>query len=211
MLAEGSCLLIGQADVYSENVVGYVKLPLTGGGRFNSVANPLNTTNNTIGSLLAGIPNASQVLKWNHDLLDFEVINKTPFGTWSPGGSQNITLNPGEGVLIKSGAAFTNTFEGEVLQGSLTNSFPVGYEVRASKVPQAGLLTDLGLEFNRIPTPSQLLKWDSAAGIIGNWVTFTKTPFGGWHPYEPSLNIGESFLFISYSGPFNWIRNFTVQ
>ena len=209
MLAAGLASSMAQSNVYSLNVVGYVNTALTAGGRYNSVANPLNTANNVFSNVLAGVPNNSQVLKWNHAIVDFTVINKTPFGTWSPAGSETTTLNPGEGVLVRAGSPATNTFVGEVLQGTLTTVFPAGYEMRASQVPEANTVTALGLTAT-IPGNSQLLKWDSSLGTIGDWVVFNRTPFNTWSPSEPSLGVGEPFL-LKAASAFNWVRNFTVQ
>src|SRR5687767_7867980 len=103
-------------SVYSVNAVGYVNLSLPTG--YSMIANPLNTTNNTIGSLLTDLPNFSNLLKWTGS--GFNVATFA-FGAWD---QPNITLNPGEGAFVNLGSAATLTFVGEVMQGSLTNPVP---------------------------------------------------------------------------------------
>jgi hypothetical protein len=213
ILAAGIASSMAQSNVYSLNVVGYVNKTLTGGGRYTAVANPLNTTNNTFAGLLGvantGIPSGSQVLKWNTSLADFDTFNKTGFGGgWSPAAGATATLNPGEGVLVLiTGSDVTNTFVGEVMQGNLTNSLPAGYQMAGNMVPDSGAVNTVGLA---PPHPSQLLKWDSSVGAIGDWVTFNTTPFGtGWSPSVPTIGVAEAVL-INAGSAFNWIRNFTV-
>jgi hypothetical protein len=213
ILAAGVASSMAQSNVYSLNVVGYVNKTLTGGGRYTAVANPLNTTNNTFAGLLgdatSGIPSGSQVLKWNPALVDFDTFNKIGFGNgWSPAAGATTSLNPGEGVLVLiTGANVTNTFVGEVLQGSLTNSIPAGFDMAANMVPDSGAVNTIGLG---LPHPSQLLKWDSNAGAIGDWVTFNTTPFGsGWSPSVPTIDVAEAVL-INAGAATNWVRNFTV-
>ncbi len=53
-LAAGLATSVAQQNVYSQNVVGYVNKVFTGGGNYTAIANPLNTTNNTLAGLLGG-------------------------------------------------------------------------------------------------------------------------------------------------------------
>lgn len=211
ILAAGFASSMAQSNVYSLNVVGYVNKVMVAAPRYTSVANPLNTTNNTLGGLgLATLlPNSSQILKWDTGLVDFVPYSKTPFGTWNPANTPTtLTLNPGEGVLVKLGGVsdLTNTFVGEVMQGSLTNALPLGYQMVANMVPDSGVLNTLGLV---PPNSTQVLKWDSSLGTVGDWVASSKSPFGTWPLGEPTLNVGEAIMILSPSA-FNWVRNFTV-
>jgi hypothetical protein len=120
-------------------------------------------------------------------------------------------------VLSPAGSSdLTNTFVGEVLQGSLTNTFVAGYQLAGNMVPDSGDVTTLGLT-GPTPVTSRLLKWDSSLATQGDWVTYTKTGFGTfWNPSVPTLNVAEGFLLLGQGTtptppPFNWVRNFTVQ
>src|SRR5678810_1239027 len=88
ILAAGIASSMAQSNVYSLNVVGYVNRTFVGGGLFSLTANPLNTTNNTLagifGGAAVGLPSGSQVQVWNYGTQDFDLYNKTPFGSgWS--------------------------------------------------------------------------------------------------------------------------------
>src|SRR4051794_29904448 len=112
--------LFAQTNVYSVNAVGYVQQSLTP-GQFAMIANPLNTTNNKISSVLV-LPDANagtQVWKWTGATYTSAIWQGVADGWTQP----NLTLNPGEGCFIKlSGTPYTNTWVGEVMQGSLTNN-----------------------------------------------------------------------------------------
>ncbi len=208
IIAAGVTSAVAQSNVYSLNVVGYVNKVIVGNSKYTGVANPLNTTNNTLAGLLGGanvgLPTGSQVLKWSPGAADFTTYGKVAFGTGWTGGGEAASLNPGEGALVFLQAAtdYTNTFVGEVKQGNLTNAFQTGFQLAGNQVPDSGTVSSLGLV---PPNGSQLLKWDAG---LQDWVTYGKLAFG-WTPSEPSLTVGEGFM-ISASSGFNWVRNFTV-
>lgn len=201
-----------QSNVYSANVVGYANSVMVGGGKYTLIANPLNAPTNTLGALLSTLPSGSQVQKWNPGIGDFDSYTKTGFGAgWSPASGATTSLAPGEGVFVFINVAtnVTNTFVGEVLQGSLTNSFIPGFNLVANMVPDSGVLTNNNtLQLTNIPTGSQLQQWDVS---IQDFHSFTKTGFGtGWSPNPPTINVGEGF-FLNANGSFKWVRNFNVQ
>jgi hypothetical protein len=208
ILAAGVASSVAQSNVYSLNVVGYVNKVIAGGSKYTGIANPLNSTNNTLAGLLGGagvgLPTGSQVLKWSPGAADFTTYGKVAFGSGWTGGGEAATLNPGEGALVlnSAGTDYTNTFVGEVLQGNLTNSLQTGFQLAGNQVPDTGAVSGLGLV---PPNGSQLLKWDAGAQ---DWVTYGKLAFG-WTPSEPTLEVGEGFMLNASSG-FNWVRNFTV-
>jgi hypothetical protein len=142
-------------------------------------------------------------LKYNPTIADYDIFNKSPSG-WTGGGA-TVSLNPGEGILVLiAGADLTNTFVGEVLQGSLTNHFAAGYQQKGNLVPDSGTVTSLGLA---PPTGTQLLKWDTT---LQDWGIFNKSP-SSWSPSVPNLDVGEGFIVLLNSGTYDWVRNFTVQ
>jgi hypothetical protein len=201
-LAAGVATSMAQSNVYSLNVVGYVNTPLVGSGAglFQMVANPLNATNNTIGALITAAPDFTTLYKWNGS--GFDTANFF-LGSWDNPG---FTLNPGEGAIMQSTAPWTNTFVGEVLQGSLTNSTTAsGFSIRASKVPQAGTLTALGLPGANFSDFDSVYQFNTVSQgyDIHNWF------LGSWDS-EPTLAVGESF-WINSAAPVVWVRNFTVQ
>jgi hypothetical protein len=193
LLAAGLTTTTAQS-VYSVNAVGYVNLSLPVG--YSMIANPLNTTNNTLNALLSDVPNSTQLLKWNGTGFDVATFF---FGAWD----NNLTLDPGEGAFINLGAAHTVTFVGEVMQGSLVNPIPAGYSIRASQVPQSGgVTTTLGL--TQLDNGSQILLWNGSGYDVHTLF------FGNWDPSEPTVNVGQSF-FINAGAATSWTRTFSVN
>lgn len=192
------------AQVYSQNVVGYanVTVPATS---FKLIANPLDTSSNTLGELLpaGSVPDGTQFYKftgsgwvgYTYDDLD---------AAWLPDG--NVTLNPGEGGFIRnnSGAPFTMTFVGEVMQGTLTNPLPVGYSVRGSMVPQEAGVDELGLP---VQDGDQLFKYVSGSGYTG--YTYDGLD-AAWLPSTPTIAVGES-VFIRKNAAEDWVRTYSVN
>jgi hypothetical protein len=193
---------LAQSNVYSLNVVGYYNIPVAANA-YVLLANQLNTTNNTLGSLIANPPDGALFQKYNGTYTAYTYDILTP--GWLPDG--NASLNPGEGGFFKSPNATTLTFVGEVMQGSLTNTLPINqYALRSSIVPQAGkITTDLGV-------PAE--DGDIAQFYSGTYTAYTYdalTP--GWLPSEPTAQVGAAFFYhkASTSVSSKWIRNFTVQ
>jgi len=203
-LTAGVATSMAQSNVYSLNVVGYVNTPFlgaSGAAKLNVVANPLNNTNNTLNGVLnnTSIPLGANFFAWNG----------TGFNTatWlGDSWDNNFSFPPGTGALILTDGNFTNTFVGEVLQGSLTNSFSSGYSMKASQVPQAGDLDALGLGA-ALGLGDNVLKWNFATQ---GYDTYTFLGVGSWDPSTPSVGVGEGFFINSTAGG-NWTRNFTVQ
>jgi hypothetical protein len=188
--------------VYSVNVVGYANVTLQPG--YNLIANPLNSTNNTIAALLPGVPGLT-VYKYapgsgysTYTFDEFDLV-------WLPNGQ--ATLNPGEGAFIRNPTA-TNivvTFVGEVLQGLLTNSLPVGYSLKSSMVPQVGKIDEV-LQF-QAQAGDTLYKFTPGQG----YQSYTFDEFDlVWLPSSPIINVGEAF-FLRRMAAGQWVRNFTVQ
>lgn len=198
-VAAGAVTAMAQSNVYSLNVVGYVNTQTAGNGKFQMIANPLNTTNNTIGSLLQNAPEGTLLFKWNGTGFDTATF---AFGQWD---QPNFTLNPGEGAFIQPAGDMTITWVGEVMQGNLTNNFPAGYAIRASMVPQTGTLTQLGLAPAGLSEGDLVFQFNPASQSYG----VSTVAFGTWDS-EATIGVGEAF-WTSTSAGGTWIRNFTVQ
>ncbi|MCX8156232.1 MAG: hypothetical protein N3J91_07285 [Verrucomicrobiae bacterium] len=194
-VAAGGLATAAAQTVYSINTVGYVNMVIPAG--FSMIANPLNTTNNTISALMPSAPDGTTVYKYTGTGFAISVIDDT--GEWS---NPNLTLNPGEGCFIRSPRQFTNTFVGEVMQGRLTNSYPAGFSIRASQVPQQGTASELGF----VP-PEGTAIYKLRAGGSGYDIFITDDV--GW-VVEPTFRVGESFWLRS-STPGAWVRQFSVN
>jgi hypothetical protein len=188
-------------NVYSLNVVGYYNVPVPA-NQLVMIANQLNTTNNTLGSLLPAVPAGSQLYKYSgsYSIYTFDDLS----GAWD---DASATLNPGEGCFFRSPTATTLTFVGEVMQGSLTNTFPLNaLSMRSSMVPQQGAAS--GLLGVPAEPGDQLYKYSAGYTLY----TFDDLS-GAWDPSDPTINVGEAFFFRKSpaSTQSKWVRNFTVQ
>jgi len=206
---------MAQSNVYSLNVVGYVNVKLKPG--LNLIANPLDAGNNTVSNLFRSVdPSVGQyysVLSW--DGIAFQGNDLDQFdSTW---GNANLDLSPGKGFFFKNAGptAITNTFVGNVLQGTLTIPVPPGLNLVASKVPQDGYVKDLG--FNPTPGHNSILLWDGNAfqgtdfdefdSTWGNATGFTVDPVKG-----PFITNAMGFFVKGDGGSTaTFTRNFTVQ
>jgi len=196
--------MFAQTNVYSVNAVGYVQQNLVP-GQFAMIANPLNTTNNRISSVLV-LPDANagtQVWKWTGATYTSAIWQGVVDGWTQP----NLTLNPGEGCFIKlAGSAYTNTWVGEVMQGSLTNTIPVGFSIRSSMVPQAGDADSLGISPTATPGDT-LYRFNSGTGLYQSAI-YQGAP-DGWTS-STALNVGQSFFYKTTTQN-NWVRSFSVN
>lgn len=199
ILAAGLASSMAQ-NVYSLNVVGYYNVPVPA-NQYVLIANQLDTTNNTLGGILPNAPAGSIFQKfgsgWQGYLMDDVDL------VWTP--NANATLAPGEGGFFKSPVATTLTFVGEVKQGSLTNTLPIGlYTVVGSIVPQAGTPTALGIPGE---AGDVIQKWSSGwSGFVFDDVDLV------WTPTVPTFGVGEAFFYkkASTATQSKWVRNFTV-
>jgi len=142
-----------------------------------------------------------------------------PVAAWSPvpgvgfgatGG--NLAVPVGAGAFVYNPdptgtAARTLTFVGEVMQGTLNNTLPPGYSIRANMVPQAGAPNTFGLpgtigdKFYRFNT--------ATGGYDGSF--FGNPPPAQWRPALPNIAVGEAFFFYNGSPSKVWTRTFNVN
>lgn len=203
-LAASLASSMADSNVYSLNVVGYYNIPVAANAKV-MIANQLNTTNNTIDALLKEpmIGDNDVIYKYSGGFN--AATYSSDDGYWSPG---SMTMNPGEAVFYKPSAARTLTFVGEVLQGHLVNTLPLGVKVmRASIVPQAGSLdTDLGVVADDN---------DVAYTFNGGYTAYTYSTDDGYFSPTCNLAVGQGFFYIKAPtgnpANANWVRNFTVQ
>ena len=161
------------AQVYSLNVVGYYNVTVPSG--FYFAANQLKAGNNTIKEVLP--PSAAlggcTVMKYvpAPGLFQENVTDGTDWfdnATGNPTSSTTI-LAPGTSFFFNnSGAAFTQTFVGEVTQGALSTAINAGLNAIASVTPQ-----QLDLSGNGFPQDAALKLYfhDNASGLYSFFVT----------------------------------------
>jgi len=193
-----------QTAVYSQNIVGYVNVPLATG--YNLIANQLDLdgtgTNNSIYTVVGtNLPANTQVLAWNGS--GYSASKLTAAGKWLPN-NQAITnaMNPGSGFFIVPPSATNVTLVGNVIQG--TNSYPIvaGYQIVSPSAPVAGGITTVQ---GYIPSKNdQVLIW--------NGTGYTSRKYSGttWVGGEPSIAVGQAF-FLNASSNNVWNQVLNVQ
>lgn len=196
-------------NVYSLNVVGYYNVTIPA-NTFVMIANQLDTTNNTLASVLpaANLPPGAQFFKFNNGWTAYAVDDGEDPYIWAGAPpASTVTLAPGEGGMFKSPTATTLTFVGEVKQGSLTNNLPIGVKVlTASQVPQAGTPAVLGIPGE---AGDQIFKY--AGGYSAYAFDDGEDP-PTWLPAGLTFGVGEGFFYRKAPTSTNskWVRNFTV-
>lgn len=187
-----------QAQVYSQNIVGYVNIALPA-GQFALISNPLDDGTNTANDLLGNLPNKSSIQIWNG-------TSFTQYGKGASGFSPNPSIPVGSGFFVKVASAYTNTFVGNVIAapgGSVTNAIPGGvFVLVGSALPVGGTFNDVGTNaFNLIatlPNKSSVQLWNGSS--------FTQYGKGaaGFSPV-PNYSVGQGFFLKSASST-NWVQ-----
>ena len=183
-----------QGQIYSTNIVGYYNLPIYAGE--NLVANQFdNLAGNSLNSLFQNnIPEGATFTEWDPSQLQF-----LPLSTYdtNSGWSINYQLTYGEGGLLDSPAAFTNTFLGSIWPGFSTSG-PFN----------PPLISSNGLFLLSCYVPFTSATFYDVVGrnpVEGDYVeilnaltqTETTSTFhnGVWNNGDPLLSVGESAFF----------------
>jgi hypothetical protein len=187
--------------VYSVNVVGYINVEAPPG--FSIIANQLdNGSGNQLGEILPTVPDGTTIYKFTGTAYESSTYDELD-EAWS---NPALALAPGEAAFIRNLTAnpITLTFVGEVRQGNLANPLPAGFSMKSSIVPQAGLVSELGLD--GVDGDTIYLFRDGA------YVSSTYDELDeAWSAPEPNLAVGEGFFFRNLSAARSWDRNFTVD
>jgi len=190
--------------VFSVNAVGFVNVACPPG--FSLIANPLAAATNTVSALFPSPVSGTVVFKFNPATGGFISTTFSAFlGGWT---DPNMSLVPGEGFFFRNPGAttVTNTFVGNVQQGTLVTSLGSGFSLVSSQVPQQGLVsTDLGLPNDSGTT---VFTFSNAANSYSSFVF--SSFLGGWSPTEPTIGVGQGF-FVKRSSSGSWSRSFSVN
>jgi hypothetical protein len=211
-------IMSSQAQVYSQNVVGYVNVGLTNTGVANGtylmVANQLDAdgtgTNNSIYNVVGtNLPVNTQVLCWNPSSGTFSSTKLTGAGKWTLN-NQIVTnaMNPGGGFFINcplaSGQSTNITFVGNVIQGTNLVAVSSGYQIVSPLAPVAG-----GIQTTNGYSPTkndQVLVWNNGTG------TYSSHKYTGttWTGGEPAFNVGQGF-FLNAAAATTWTNVLVIQ
>jgi len=212
--ALAASVISSRAQVYSQNIVGYVNVPLVSG--YSVLANQLDYdgtgTNNTVATvfgtnLLAG----TVVYAWQPATVGYASatwLNSKGTLKWT--GNTNAVsaaLNTanGLGVFISSPGTNNLTLVGTVLQQTNVQALVSGYNFVSSIAPLGGgLTTTLGYA----PTVGDhAYVWNPATQGYGLSSYINSKGTLKWSPSEPQLGVA-SIVFLETAGVETWTNGF---
>ncbi len=216
--ALAASVISSQAQVYSQNIVGYANVitPNAGANYLISVPFKMGVSNGA-NEVLPNLPEFSSVLIWNtgsSSYASYQTDTGSPTG-WTDGANPvpPPLLPVGQGFFVSpANSNVTNTFVGAIAINvgtsnvmTLANS-GANYLVGAV-VPYAGSVTNGsnsggGINLKALPEFSSVLIWNPNTSSFAGYQTDTGSPTGwtdGANPVTPpSLTVGQGF-FISPS------------
>jgi len=228
LLIAAAALAVGiissQAQVYSQNVVGYANIPLLGNLKYNAVANPFSIgVSNGINEVYTGLPNGSVVYIYDpvagvYNTYGYDdSLGGDPRNWYTGGFDATIDAMPivapglGTFVVLPVGSLnMTNNFHGQVavLVGATnTAAYTQGaYAFAGSVIPFEGQ-PDIATNINLImPNGSLLYQWDpvNTAFIISGYDASYQDHANNWFTggfdadldNPPLLKVGESFFIV---------------
>ena len=221
----GSSFSSPASTIYSQNVVAYVRLHLIVG--FNLIANPLNTINNHLNTVLP-LPDSADGTAINR----FNVASQSyaqPIvwiagsGWYSSDPAESYIVSPGEGFFINPPIPLDITFVGEVPLGCLANPLPPANNLalRSSIVPQSAPLGDpfsLGTLLFPAEDGDQAFLWNASSQTYESpYVYFDGlgwlTPDGSNFGQGPFIPVATGFAVRKSAGATKtqWLRCFSIQ
>jgi hypothetical protein len=221
LLIAAATLAVGaitsQAQVYSQNVVGYINLTLTNG--YNLVANQLDLdgtgTNNTIVSTIGtNLPVNTKVYAYDPTVPGYRNITLFASG-WSSGTAGPVVkkaLQPGGGVFIYvpgSGGTTNVTLVGTVIQGTNAVPYTSQYQIASVPFPVAGYLTT---NLNYVPNApigssyDQVIQWNPNTQLFVTHKKFATT----WTAGSPNVGVAESFFLVPNQAT-TWTNSLIIQ
>ena len=190
LLAAG--ITSSQAQVYSQNIVGYASVPTLSSGSYYMITVPFvvgasNGVNEVFGNTL---PAGTSIYTWSAASQKFSVavydngdpINLGTSVVWynqaeSAALTTLPTVSPGQGFFLRPAGAVTNTFAGTVavnVGSSNLMALPSSgsYYLVSSVVPYAGFVTNGnasggGANLNGLPAGSAIYQWNPATQKFG--------------------------------------------
>ena len=233
--ALAASVISSEAQVYSQNVVGYVNVPSPLG--YAAFANPLTSGNNSATNFLdttSGAQDGNVVLTWTgtkYNQVAVDSGSATGFSNPNTGAPVPAPiLPPGSGFLINNQAGSnTITFVGNVATDG-TGSGSIG--VSTNTIGNATVYVMLGSKFPLGGGITASLQLTNTAGaydgclvlipnIVGGLIkgyaqtafdsgsgTGFSNPNTGAHLPEPQINVGQGFLFSNQAGaPIPWVQS----
>src|ERR1017187_9011958 len=216
--ALAASVISSQAQVYSQNIVGYVNIPVPSGS-YVLLANPLDAggTNAAADVISRMVTNPSYddsvILTFTGGHYAYFQYDQSTPGWLDQNGSPTTApvLPPGKGFFFNNAGPTTNlTFVGTVVPavgGTNTITIPNGqYVLIGSALPVGGT-----------PGDGTILNFPRQDGFSQAILTFTGGHYqyysydGGWVDQNdnptatPVFTVGQGFFFVNNGSPTNWI------
>lgn len=201
-----------QAQVYSQNIVGYVNLPIVQG--YTVLANQLDYdgtgTNNNLGTVFGtNLLVNTAVYAWQPSSSGYASatwINSKGTLKWNGNtNAVNAALNAGYGVFVYSPATNNVTLVGTVLQQTNLQALAMGYNFVSSIAPVAGgLTTTLGYAPQ---VGDRAYVWNPVTQGYGQSSYINSKGTLKWNPSEPQIGVG-AIAFIQTISAETWTNGF---
>jgi len=216
--ALAASIISSEAQVYSQNIVGYVNVPCPA-GVFTPVGSPLLNADgvNSASNVLSTIPDDSYLYIWNGS--SYNIVISFGGQYYDQTGSFIVPtpdLPVGNGFYIQSSSTYTNTFVGTVLVtntavGSITTNsvnLPAAFAFVNPQLPIGGGLIS-SLQMGAIPDDSYVYiyngtSYNIAISFGGIWYDQT----GSFTVPEPTVTVGQAF-FVQSSAAWTWTETYT--
>jgi hypothetical protein len=231
LLLSAAALVAGiatsQAQVYSQNVVGYATLTLSP-GNIQMMSPALDVdgtgTNGTIQSVLGtncAIGTTLYVFNGTgYDILIYKAVGHPAVDEWTLGGVADTTypLNVGEGFWILDPSDTSVTVVGDVLQGTLTNGYVASsgnISIVSDQVPLSGGLTSVLGYTPTIGDTAYLYDLASSGYDIYIYKAVGHPAVDEWTlggvSNEPQISVGQGFWLQPAAATPSWNQTFTVN
>jgi hypothetical protein len=232
LLIAAAALAVGvissQAQVYSQNIVGYANVKMIGGNNYNLVVAPLRNSTNTPESLITGMNIGDNVFVWTpgvgYTIYNYAGVDGAGAGLnwYDPdfNGVASPVIAAGQAIFYQnSGATYTNVFVGDVqLTNSPTLAGGNNYNLIGTTPPIGGFIdsTNFNMNFN---VGDNVFVWTPGVGYtIYNYAGVDGAGAGlNWYDPDfngvvgPVISVGQGY-FYQNSGPARtWTNNITVQ
>jgi hypothetical protein len=205
---------LAQGNVYSLNIVGYVNVPIAGGGALTLVSNPLKPSNgnyNITNTIVLTDAQTDAIIykwggtKWNDEFYQWYGAS----GGWFP----DTTMNLGESFFIKNpGTATSITFVGEV---ETSTDAPIQYNLASGLnvvAPKTPVVQDFpGADVGHVD--DLIYTWSGTAWNSGYWQNFADygwflTGAPGESTNGPTVAVGGGVVYLNKGTPISWERTF---
>jgi hypothetical protein len=218
-------VISSQAQVYSQNIVGYVNTPLPSG--YNLIENPLTTgVSNGVNEVFANINDGDVFVFWNgagYNQVEYSPFWQSIYGFptpwWDPVNTVSAaipTIVPGEAFFYyNSGSSNTVTLVGTVIQAS-TNGLTAGYNMVGAILPVGGSVTNAA--WNLTPADGDIyVTWTGAGYNQVEYSPFWQSIYGfptpWWDPVNtvsaapPVITVGQGFFYYNSASTNIWVQS----